>query len=234
MHRQDRIAANVLVSLGLPQDRTESAVAALKEVGAEVGIIRDTKTGKFVSIKLPKNVAVANIARQDGNASATDPHINRPEVLKNTHDGTERLTPDTRDHVYVSHGKNRAMAEQIAELLKFGKLTPVISVHRESTAISVPDKVFEDMRSCFAGVIHVGSEGELLDSSGEKHTHINDNVLIEIGAAIALYQKNVILLVEKGLQLPSNLQGLYRCEYKGESLDYGATMKLLKTFNRFE
>ena len=231
---QDRIAANVLVSLGLPQDRAESAVAALKEIGGEVGIIRDTRTGKFVSIKLPTNATVANITKQDGNAGPTDHDVNHPEVPENTDDVTEPPAPDPRDHVYVSHGKNRAMAEQIAELLKFGKFTPVVSVHRESTAIPVPDKVFEDMRSCFAGVIHVGSEGELLDSSGEKHAHINDNVLIEIGAAIALYQKNVILLVEKGLQLPSNLQGLYRCEYEGESLDYGATMKLLKTFNKFE
>ena len=39
----------------------------------------------------------------------------------------------------------------------------------------------------------------MLDQEGKKHIHINHNVLIEIGAAIALYQKRVILLVEKGL-----------------------------------
>jgi predicted nucleotide-binding protein len=58
-------------------------------------------------------------------------------------------------------------------------------------------------------------------------------VLIEIGAAMALYKKRVILLVEKGVQLPSNLQGLYRCEHSGDKLDYEPTMKLLKTFNEF-
>ena len=122
---------------------------------------------------------------------------------------------------------------QIKELLEFGKFTPVVSVEREATAISVPEKVFEDMRSCAAGIIHVGGEGKYLDPDGNEHTKLNDNVLIEIGAAMALYGKKIILLVEKGVALPSNLQGLYRCEFEGDKLEYDSTMKLLKTFSQF-
>jgi predicted nucleotide-binding protein len=70
-------------------------------------------------------------------------------------------------------------------------------------------------------------------TDGNTHIKINDNVLIEIGAAMAFYGRNYILLVQKGVRLPSNLQGLYRCEYEGERLDYYATMKILKTFNQF-
>ena len=40
-------------------------------------------------------------------------------------------------------------------------------------------------------------------------------------------------IIEKGVEVPSNLQGLYRCEYEGDKLDYDATIKLLKTFNEF-
>lgn len=50
---------------------------------------------------------------------------------------------------------------------------------------------------------------------------------------MALYGKKVVLLVEKGVTLPSNLQGLYRCDLEGDRLDYEATMKLLKTFSQF-
>ena len=66
------------------------------------------------------------------------------------------------------------------------------------------------------------------------HHKINENVLIEIGAAMALYKNNFILLVGKGIHLPSNLQGLYVCHYDGAKLDYEATMKLLKAFNEFK
>jgi len=89
------------------------------------------------------------------------------------------------------------------------------------------------MRSCGAGVIHVGAEGEYSDRDGKKQTKINDNVLIEIGAAMALYGRKVILLVERGVTLPSNLQGLYRCDFEGDRLEYDATMKILKTFTQF-
>ena len=136
--------------------------------------------------------------------------------------------------VFISHGRNKAVVEQLKELLTFGKFVPVVAVEQETTATPVPDKVFEAMRSCAAGVIHVEGEIELMDAEGIAHKRINDNVRIEIGAAIALYGRNFILLVRKGVELPSNLQGLYRCDYEGEKLDLDAAMKLLKTFNQFK
>jgi len=89
------------------------------------------------------------------------------------------------------------------------------------------------MRSCGAGVIHVGAEGKYVDAEGKERAKLNDNVLIEIGAAMALYGKKVILLVERGVRLPSNLQGLYRCYFKGDRLDYKSSTKLRKTFSQF-
>nr|WP_255481435.1 TIR domain-containing protein [Rhodanobacter sp. ANJX3] len=144
------------------------------------------------------------------------------------------VLPDAKaNRVFITHGKQHAIVGQIKELLTFGNFEPIVSVEREATAIPVPEKVFEDMRSCGAGVLHVGAEGKYLDRDGAEHVKINDNVLIEIGAAMALYGKRVILLVEKGVVLPSNLQGLYRCEFEGDKLDYDSTMKLLKTFSQF-
>ena len=48
---------------------------------------------------------------------------------------------------------------------------------------------------------------------------------------MALYRDNFILLVEDGVQLPSNLQGLYECRYQGDELGSEGTMRLLKAFN---
>jgi predicted nucleotide-binding protein len=46
---------------------------------------------------------------------------------------------------------------------------------------------------------------------------INPNVLMEIGAAMALYERRFILLVRQGVKLPSNLQGLYEVRYSGDT-----------------
>jgi predicted nucleotide-binding protein len=123
---------------------------------------------------------------------------------------------------------------QLKDIIRYGKYEPIISIERESTSKPVPEKVLDDMRSCFAGVILISTEEELTDQDGHKRKKINDNVLIEIGAALALYHRNNILLVQKGIELPSNLQGLYRCEYEGDTLDMEATIKLLRGFNDFK
>lgn len=138
------------------------------------------------------------------------------------------------NRVFITHGKNKKILDQVKELVAFGKFEAVVAQERETAAKPVPEKVMDEMRGCQAAVIHVGSEGFLLDEAGKQVPQINGNVLIEIGAAMALYGRNFILLVEEGVSLPSNLQGLYECRYSGDELNMPATMKLLKAFNEFK
>ena len=138
------------------------------------------------------------------------------------------------NRVFITHGKNQKILEQVKEIVAYGKFKPVIAQEHETAAKPVPEKVLDDMRSCQAAVIHVGSEGILVDEEGNEYPQLNGNVLIEIGAAMALYGKQFILLVEDGVKLPSNLQGLYECRYAGNELSGEATMKLLKAFNEFK
>ena len=90
------------------------------------------------------------------------------------------------------------------------------------------------MRSCGAAIIHVEDELRLIDNKTKEHVVLNPNVLIEIGAAIALYGKRFILLVKSGVELPSNLQGLFQVKYEGDSLDGAATIKLLEAINEMK
>jgi predicted nucleotide-binding protein len=234
----DMIAVNVLKSIGLPADRVQSAIEIIKANGRYAGIIRETPTGPFVNLDSPGVPAPAATPGLPEHDSAA-PESKTPEE-ESLRQSALPASPAATSHfdsklnrVFISHGKQKAIVVQIKELLSFGNFEPVVSVERESTAIPVPEKVFEDMRSCGAGVIHVGAEGKYRDVEGKEHTKLNDNVLIEIGAAMALFGKKVILLVERGVTLPSNLQGLYRCDFEGDRLEYESTMKLLKTFSQF-
>jgi predicted nucleotide-binding protein len=136
--------------------------------------------------------------------------------------------------VFITHGKDKGIRDQIEEIVKYGGFEPVISVKSESVAKPVPHKVLDDMRGCDAAVIHVGVEQKVIDAHGNEVDLVNQNVLIEIGAAMALYGQKFILLVEDGVLLPSNLQGLYECRYSGSELSMTATMKLLRAFNDFK
>lgn len=143
-------------------------------------------------------------------------------------------TNSNNTRVFVTHGKNTKILGQVKELLEYGKFDPIVAMEHETAAKPVPKKVMDDMRTCGSAVIHVSAESVLYDeSTGQKVPQINGNVLIEIGAAMALYDDRFVLLVENGVRLPSNLQGLYECRYEGEELTMPAIMKLLQAFKDF-
>jgi predicted nucleotide-binding protein len=108
-----------------------------------------------------------------------------------------------------------------------------MSAISETSTVSQPvtQKVMNDMRSCGAAIIHVDSERKLMDVEAKEVFALNENVLIEIGAAMALYGERYILLVRDGVKLPSNLQGLFEVRYSGDKLDGDATIRLMNSIN---
>jgi hypothetical protein len=146
---------------------------------------------------------------------------------------TPPVAPSEREddvRVFISHGKNTDLVEQVETMLSLADIESEVAIKEETAAIPVPEKVFAGMRRCTAGIIIVSAESGRSEEDGPK---INENVLIEIGAAFVLYDKKVVLLWDKSLPVPSNLQGLYRCEFDGEELSWSAGMKLMKAIKNF-
>jgi predicted nucleotide-binding protein len=228
---QDRIAKNVLAEMGVPPDRLDRALDILKENGMSVGLIVETKTGPFVAKEPPVHKKQPRLESESIEEKEIPKVIAEEEQLVSSN--IPDLGKEQKNRVFIAHGKNTEIVSQLKKILVFGKFEPVVAVEHETTARSVPKKVVADMRTCFAGILHLSSEEDLLDREGKVYHRLNENVLIEIGAAMALYGDNFILLVEKGVHVPSNLQGLQRCEYEGDKLDVDATMKLLAAFNDF-
>ncbi len=161
-----------------------------------------------------------------------DVEINAPVATVETQ-SPDLSGPTPGNRVFLTHGKNLKILDQVKQIVTFGKFEPVVAMEHETTAKPVPQKVMDDMKTCDAAVIHVSAERVLFDRDGNEVHLINENVLIEIGAAMALYDGRFVLLVEDGVTLPSNLQGLYECRYQGSELNVEATMKLLQAFNEF-
>jgi len=222
---KEDIAKNVLVELGIPRDRVDNCLAILAENGREFGLIRDTKTGPFVAIDVAPKRPTTQLHENDEQETTN--------VLPIPLETKPATAAALNNRVFISHGKNRKILEQLKTVISYGNFEPVVSVDNETVSKPIPDKVLDDMRSTAFAVIHIEDEKTLLDEAGEKHVYLNQNVLIEIGAAMALHKGRFVLLVKDGVQLPSNLQGLYQCRYAGETLDFDATMRLLKAFNDF-
>jgi CAP12/Pycsar effector protein, TIR domain len=228
--------ANTIVrQFGVPTEHAERCAEVFRANMEFVGLLKDASGSQYLSADLGSAQATlkpspAELPPHPGDLEGVgeDPPASPPEAP------IAPPSPAVNHRVFITHASNMKIVDQVKELLVYGKFEPVVAVEKHTVSKPVPDKVLDEMRSCGAAVIHVGGEETLLDEKGEQQTVINPNVLIEIGAAMALYGRNFILLVERGIKLPSNLQGLYEVRYEGEGLDHEATMHLLKSFNDFQ
>ena len=240
MFPRDEIAKSVLEQeCGVPHDALERTLKLIKELAESVGFMEEIKGKSYIQIGAP---AVPNTPESVTAPEAASPDVDRgtdfenaqpAEVVKGrSAKGTTGQQPNNR--VFISHGQNHDIADQLKQMVKYGKLEPVLAVEEETVSRPVTHKIMDAMRTCFAGVIHVEAEEFVAGEDGKRKRRLNENVLIEIGAALSLYTPNLILLVEDGVDLPSNLHGLYECRYSGEKLDGDATLKVLKALNDFK
>lgn len=230
-----KIAQNVLAEMGVPEERTEGVLGLIIESARKYGFTKEIKGKTYIDLSgIPASISSED-SISNGIEMEEETIVEIPEVVQES----GFPLPPTQDlersrRVFVTHGKNQAFIGMIKKLLGFGELVPVVSVENQAVSKPVPDKVMDDMRSCGAAIIHVDSEEKLLDSSANEITIVNGNVLIEIGAAMALYGRRFILLVREGVKLPSNLQGLYEVRYSSDDLSGETTIKLLEAINELK
>jgi len=229
---RDDIAYNVLEDMGVPKKRAADVLKLIMDGATEVGFITEIKGKKYVNLKGVKPTIAAEKPKPDVIGEGDTP--DEEEIIE-SYDSIPPAAAKATDvrltRVFISHGKNKAFIDPIKELLKFGQLEAVVSVEKSTVSQPVTQKVMNDMRSCGAAIIHVDSERKLIDVDTKEHFALNENVLIEIGAAMALYGERYILLVKEGVKLPSNLQGLFEVRYSGEKLDGNETIKLMSSIN---
>ena len=222
----------------VPREHAEQCVSIFTTNMEYVGLIRTTKSGRWLSTEAVPSPEDSTQDEQPGGEDPSEGPIeerggDRGEPTDEIPDpGMAARRPEGAERrVFITHGKDKSFVDPIKKLLGFGELVPVVSVERQSVSKPVPEKVMDDMRTSGAAIIHVDAEQTLIDAEANEHSIINPNVLIEIGAAMALYGRRFILLVRDGVKLPSNLQGLYEVRYRGETLDGDATIRLLEAIN---
>ncbi len=136
-----------------------------------------------------------------------------------------RAAARSGNRVFITGHRNRKIIDQLKELVTFGKFEPVVARDRDGAGPFLC-QLMDEMRGCDTAVIHVGADRQAAAAGA-----VAGEVLIEIGAAMALYGRSFILLLQEVVELPPNLQGLCECRYSGNELTIPAMMKLLKAFN---
>ncbi|MCP6718814.1 MAG: nucleotide-binding protein [Patescibacteria group bacterium] len=237
----EKIGYNVLEEMGVPTVKTKETFDLILKSAKEVGFIREMKGKNFVDLSVTSGTKENNngeTVSPDESENITDEIGDQNNLdLAPSDDQTKETMKQTGDvkkrlqRVFITHGKNQAFISPIKKFLIFGGFEPVVAVERQTTSQPVPEKIIGEMQSCGAAIIHIEAEQKLISTKGKEQVILNPNVLVEIGAAMALYGKRFVLLVKEGVDLPSNLQGLYQVRYSNSSLSSGETIKLLEAIN---
>jgi Predicted nucleotide-binding protein containing TIR-like domain len=131
--------------------------------------------------------------------------------------------------VFITCRAGGKILEQVKELVVFGQIEPIVFRRNEIATAPLLSSLMEQMRGCDTAIVQV--DANVLPCEAEPR--IEADVLIEIGAAMALFGRNFVLLVEDSVALPLNLQGLCECRYRGDELNMPAMMELLRAFSGF-
>ncbi len=220
-----------MLDLGVPADRVDEVLSIIKDNGAYVGFIHQTKGGPFVSTNdlRPSPVTLPNQEAETVDESQSQQAQPEREPVESARQQTPAAISTGPFKVFITHGKNMSIVDQVKDVLELYDIEYEVAVEEETAAIPVPQKVLSAMRRCQAGIMIVSTDDEAAAAAGT----INNNVLIEIGTAFVLYDQKVVLLWDKGLKVPSNLQGLYRCEFEGSELSFVTGTKLARAVKGF-
>jgi predicted nucleotide-binding protein len=132
--------------------------------------------------------------------------------------------------VFITRSDREKVLEHVKEFVASGQFEPVVARERGAAAGPLLYDLVKQMRGCDTAIIHVTG---IAPADADREPRISDDVLIEIGAAMALYGHEFVLLVEDAIELPPNLHGLRECRYSGDELSRPAMMRLLHAFKSF-
>lgn len=246
--RKDLLLNTLEREFNIPNADREQCYELLIRNANELSLLKDVKGTLYVRIDKP-SLPEEEIPAIDASVQELDQSVsNKKQDIELTKTATEENKSDmsplsseakvisnaattSKPRIFISHSKNMKILNQIKSNLEFGGFKYQIAIETETTAIPIPEKIFGMMRECNCAIVNVSADEQ--ERRGDGSYGINANVLVEIGGAFLAYNQRVILLVDKRITLPSNLQGLYRCDYEGDDLDSTSITKLQKGLLQF-
>ncbi len=215
-----------IVAFNFDKDTFDGKVAALDK-GIELQMFRIYELlNKRFSDK------INNIASSQG--SFETPRITEDQVTER--ETFEKMPNELQTEclkkplVFISHS-NTKVNDQVKKMLDFLHYDYVMG-DKEETTVPIPDNKFGLMKDCDCAIINISAAEQDRTYSGIYI--LNSNVISEINAAYLKYSMQVILLVERKVELPSNLKGLKRIEYDSDDLSFNAAMDLNKALADFK
>lgn len=118
---------------------------------------------------------------------------------------------------FIAHGGKSGVLDKLCEFIIALGIAPLIVELMPTKGMSVDEKVKTYMGEADCGIV-LATKGGIIDTKSQKQ-HPRLNVIDELERLRAAFTDKTILLVEKGVDLPSNLTGLTYEPFARQSMD---------------
>jgi len=153
---------------------------------------------------------------------------NKLGILKNNNE-----TSSKPPKAFIAHGGRSGILDKLREFVEALGIKPIIVELSASKGMSVDDKVNNYIKDADCGIV-LATKGGIIDTKSKKPIqHPRLNVIDELERLRAAFPEKTILLVERGVDLPSNISGLTYEPFVGQSMDraFSAIARELVSFS---
>ena len=215
----DRIAASVLVDLGVPKERTERVVAILSANGNFVGVLRQIKGENYVELSsiglrpslLPEDDAGQPDVPAEDMPSAVEQAAHQPPTPPPPLAGLEE--PAGPKQIFIAHGKRHDALDAVKKVLDRFKVPYLVAVDEPNAGRPISEKVAKLMRQCSAGIF-IFTPDETFKSEQDEVIHRpSENVIYELGAASILWGQKIVILKEATVNFASDYRDIGYIEF---------------------
>lgn len=219
----------IIVAPDFDESAFEAKMTALDN-GIELQLLRISEVMNKRYAGRIKELAIVPVTFEAPFVYRTDDQVARTVALEERPLNEPPQQEGLKPRVFISNSKTQ-VADQVKEMLDFLHYNYVMG-GKEETTVPIPDNKFGLMKDCDCAIINIAAAEQERRYSGLYI--LNPNVISEINAAYLKYEMQVVLLVERKIELPLNLRGLKRIEYDSDDLSFNVAMDLKKMLEEFK
>jgi ActR/RegA family two-component response regulator len=208
----------VLIDLMLPPSYSQEGISVLREV-----LRRQHSVSTLLMTQRDQGtVSLVSEAMEIGARYFFDK--NDTLVLDNIMAKIEEIEVEKRNGIFISHGHNELLKLKLKDFVEHRlKRRPVILAEQPSAGMTVVEKLERTSNECSSAIILMSADDMLRDGGARAR----QNVVHELGFFQGKYGRDkVILLVEDGVELFSNISGIVYIRF--DSMNFHAAFESLR------
>ena len=203
----------------VPEPDTKRCVDILLANAGALGVLENIKGSQYVTLS---RVSLASVLPEQAAAGVT---AEDTETTQDPGAGAEPLpsSPPGPKPIFIGHGKQRGPVDSLVKILDTFKVPYKLAVREANLGRPISKKVRDTMLQCGSAILILTKDEEFTDSRKGPVWRPSENVVHEVGAASFAYDGRIVIMKEKGLDLPTNFSDIGYIEFEAELVEAKTT-----------